>query len=316
MRQRHFSQSKSRIEKRSFIQLIVSCRPDRWPTSFCSGEQPLSTVQHRSRLAPRDARPAINPSPAVPHYSPLPLAEREDYTAAMRGPLKSRVQVFDPRQEIDVVERRLPHWSQAGTIAFLTWRAWDSIPSDVLEQWLKERDAWLKQHGIVVVTLRETRASRGARGLRPHPDWRAQLQQLSAALRREFHTLISNRWNECLDACHGECLLRQPANAKIVADSLLHFDGDRYDLTDFVVMPNHVHVLAAFPDEESMLPQCDGWKHFTAAEINRATGCRGRFWQQSRAYANTSPIIPAAQTCAPENTPIFVNLCSHLAPQS
>ena len=65
-----------------------------------------------------------------------------------------------------------------------------------------------------------------------------------------------------------------------MADSLLHFDGDRYDLTDFVVMPNHVHVLVAFPDESSMLAQCDSWKHFTTTQINRALGRKGRFWQQ------------------------------------
>jgi hypothetical protein len=56
----------------------------------------------------------------------------------MTTPLKSRVQVLDPKQEIAVIERRLPHWSQAGTIAFITWRTWDSIPKHVCEAWLAE----------------------------------------------------------------------------------------------------------------------------------------------------------------------------------
>ena len=34
------------------------------------------------------------------------------------------------------------------------------------------------------------------------------------------------------------------ALAQIVADSLLHFNGDRYWMGDLVVMPNHVHLLA------------------------------------------------------------------------
>jgi type I restriction enzyme R subunit len=68
--------------------------------------------------------------------------------------------------------------------------------------------------------------------------------------------------------------------AEEVARSLKHFDGDRYDLTDFVVMPNHVHLLVAFPDEQSMLAQCESWKHYTAAKINPALGRKGRFWQQ------------------------------------
>lgn len=75
-------------------------------------------------------------------------------------------------------------------------------------------------------------------------------------------------------------MLRTPKLAQIVADSLLKFDGDRYELTDFVVMPNHVHLLAAVLDEEAMLAQCEGWKHFQAVQINRVIGSSGRFWQQ------------------------------------
>jgi putative transposase len=45
-------------------------------------------------------------------------------------------------------------------------------------------------------------------------------------------------------------------------------------------MPNHVHLLAAFPDEEAMLAQCESWKHYTATQINRRLGENGRFWQQ------------------------------------
>jgi putative transposase len=82
------------------------------------------------------------------------------------------------------------------------------------------------------------------------------------------------------DDCHGACVLKLPNIGRIVADSFWYFDGVRYELTDFVVMPNHVHVLAAFPDESSILVQCDSWKHFTASEMNRELKRKGRFWQQ------------------------------------
>jgi type I restriction enzyme R subunit len=58
---------------------------------------------------------------------------------------------------------------------------------------------------------------------------------------------------------------------------LRHFDGVRYELSDFVVMPNHVHILAAFPTSDAMLQQCEAWKHFTATKINRVLGVKGRF---------------------------------------
>ncbi|MEJ7594383.1 MAG: hypothetical protein WKF77_22850 [Planctomycetaceae bacterium] len=77
------------------------------------------------------------------------------------------------------------------------------------------------------------------------------------------------RWHAELDKSYGACVLRDPVNAKIVADSLRKFDGDRYWLTDFVVMPNHVHLLVSFADDDSMLRQCEGWKRFTARTINQ-----------------------------------------------
>lgn len=45
-------------------------------------------------------------------------------------------------------------------------------------------------------------------------------------------------------------------------------------------MPNHVHLLAAFPTPQVMEKQFDSWLHFTATQINRQTGIRGHFWQQ------------------------------------
>ena len=75
-------------------------------------------------------------------------------------------------------------------------------------------------------------------------------------------------------------MCRNPAIGKLVADSLLKFDRDRYIVTDFVVMPNHVHLLTAFQDDDSMLKQCEEWKRYTARQIHKAMNTSGRFWQQ------------------------------------
>jgi type I restriction enzyme R subunit len=172
--------------------------------------------------------------------------------------------VFDRDAEVLITERRLPHWAQAGAITFITWRTDDSIPAPILAQWRADRCRWLR-----------------ARGIDPDaPDWRAQLGGLNRALQREFRREFSERWHNELDACHGACVLRQCELAQIVADSLRHFDGERYLLTDFVVMPNHIHLLAAFRDEPAMLAQCESWKHFTAVRINRCLARKGRFWEQ------------------------------------
>jgi putative transposase len=174
------------------------------------------------------------------------------------------MQFFDPSQDVSVVERRLPHRSQAGTVCWITWRTWDSIPMPVLESWLAERRQFLQRLGIDDAT----------------EGWRGRIRSLPAAIQTEFHRTIFNKWNDQRDLRHGACALRRPELASIVAESLHRFDADRYDLTDFVVMPNHVHLLAAFPDEDAMLDQCESWKHFTATRMNRTLERKGRFWQQ------------------------------------
>ncbi|MCY2994251.1 MAG: transposase [Planctomycetota bacterium] len=178
--------------------------------------------------------------------------------------VRERIQVFDPKQEVLVVHRRLPHWAQAGTICYITFRTDDSLPKPVMERWLRERNAFLRLHQIDPFAL----------------GWRQRLEELDPKIKNAFDRDFSEKWHDNLDNCHGACVLRRPELGKIVAESLQKFDGERYELTDFIVMPNHAHVLAAFPDEKSMLAQCESWKHYTAGKINRALGQRRRFWQQ------------------------------------
>jgi putative transposase len=175
--------------------------------------------------------------------------------------------MFDCRDDFQVVSRsRLPHWVQAGTISFITWRTWDSLPRAILQKWLEERNAWLMDHGI------DVQAS----------DWRTHVATLSPSQRSEYRRFVSDRWESSLDECHGECVLREPRLGTIVAQSWLHFDEQRYVLTDFAVMPNHVHLLVAFPTEEALFEQCDSWKHYTAVKLNQRLGRRGRFWEEDQ----------------------------------
>lgn len=176
----------------------------------------------------------------------------------------SELQFFNSRADFSAIERRLPHWAQAGTVCFITWRTNDSLPKEVVERWRHQRFQWLRQHGI------NPRAA----------DCRAKLGQLDPRLQQQFYSHFSARWHDELDACHGGCVLKDSANSKIVADSLLYANGELYELTDFIVMPNHVHLLGTYFHEAAMLQQCESWKHYTARQIHRHIGGTGRFWQQ------------------------------------
>ena len=146
---------------------------------------------------------------------------------------------------------------------FLTFRTSDSLPAGVAVDFRYRRRAWLVAHGI-------------------DPDkegWHQELGELPEDQQRSFHRVFSREYNCLLDKGYGECLLKVPAVAEIVTKALRHFDADRYDLGDFVVMPNHLHLLVQFIGDGRLKKQCYSWKHFTACEINRRLGRTGSFWQ-------------------------------------
>ena len=159
---------------------------------------------------------------------------------------------FDHYGQIDVTRNRLPHWQQGNVSVFVTWRLEDSLPKVKLNQWKEERESWLKRH--------------------PRP-WNSKM-----AIR--FHKRFSRRIEDLLDQGSGSCILKDPVPAKIVADALRYFDGERYELFSFVVMPNHVHVLFRPLGSHPIPKIVKTWKGFTAMQINKTTGKRGSLWQE------------------------------------
>ncbi len=166
--------------------------------------------------------------------------------------IPSGLQFFDPKQEHTIAWKQLPHWAQTGTLVFITWRTADSLPRESIVCLSRQRQELLREHRID-----------------PEGDWKRSLSQLPTVARGNLQWLLFTAWDERLDAAAGACVLRESAISKIVMDSLLHFDMDRYVLTDAVVMPNHVHLLVAFREEGSLITQCTSWKHYTATMINK-----------------------------------------------
>ena len=176
--------------------------------------------------------------------------------------MSTTFQFFNPAAKVTISHRHLPHWDQAGATYFITWRTTDSIPREIWLRWREERDVWLLAHDI-------NPASK---------DWRFDLEMLDEAARDDFRQFARALESE-LDACHGDCVLRDPRFSKLVSDSLRHFDGSRYVLGDYVVMPNHVHLLVGGLARQAMLKQVESWKKWTALQINEALNRSGRFWQ-------------------------------------
>ncbi|MGA2068787.1 MAG: transposase [Thermoguttaceae bacterium] len=173
-------------------------------------------------------------------------------------------ELFDPAMDVRITAGDLPHWYQPGVTYFITYRTADSLPTDVAELWYRHRDDWLRRHGV------DPRA----------PRWRERLRELPESKQHEFHNTFSREFLEHLDRGHGACVLKRPDLAAIMAENLGHFDGERYILGDFVVMPNHVHLLVCLLGATDIEDQCYSWKKYTATRINKVLARHGRFWHE------------------------------------
>ena len=104
-------------------------------------------------------------------------------------------------------------------------------------------------------------------------EWEPLLQIPNEATRRA-------RIQAYLDADYGKCWLADARVAQIVENALLYFDGERYRLLAWVVMPNHVHVLITTETSYPLHKVVQSWKAFTARRANDVLGRTGTFWQR------------------------------------
>jgi REP element-mobilizing transposase RayT len=105
------------------------------------------------------------------------------------------------------------------------------------------------------------------------------ITNLTAVLLKRYNQLFHERVQRWLDAGSGTCVLRDPEARRIMRDTLLHFNGARYELGSFAIAANHVHVLVAPVAGFQLSGILHSWKSFSANAINRALERKGTLWQ-------------------------------------
>ncbi len=90
----------------------------------------------------------------------------------------------------------------------------------------------------------------------------------------------SKQIEQYLDAAHGECWLRKPDIAEMLSRVVQKFQGERYHLHAWVIMPNHVHMLVEPVTGSSLSEILQGIKSVSAHEANRLLRRQGEFWQK------------------------------------
>ena len=137
----------------------------------------------------------------------------------------------------------LPHFDLPGLRQSITFRLHDAVPESVVAQWKTELK-WIE--GSAAKDPREVE------------------------LRR--------RITKYEDAGHGACWLRDLRIADLVEDALLQFDGQRYRLITWCIMPNHVHVMIETWEGWPLAGVLHSWKSYTASEANKVLNRSGAFW--------------------------------------
>jgi len=147
----------------------------------------------------------------------------------------------------------LPHVKREGASYFIPFRLADSLPKEILLRYEREH----------------------ADALRRLP------AQSKAEAMAEIHRDLRQKIEQVLDQGAGDCHLRRPEVADMIAESLRHFDGEQYLLDDWVVMPNHIHV-ALWPMPDFTLSEIlKSRKCHTARQANLILGKTGEtFWQR------------------------------------
>ena len=101
----------------------------------------------------------------------------------------------------------LPHIEIPGLLQFITFRLIDSIPEKQIERY-KQNLQWNK----------------------------------ALAQKSKKAVIYRKMVEEYEDMGKGSCYLKDDRIAEIAQKALLHFDGEKYRLICWCIMPNHIHV--------------------------------------------------------------------------
>ena len=158
-----------------------------------------------------------------------------------------------PSSSLDVARRfrgYLPHVEGARRVYFVTFRLADSLPREVLDE------------------LREERRLR-------------RIETPAAGdIAKRLSDSTAKKVERMLDRGSGACHLRQPEIGKMVASAICRFDGERYQLHAWCVMPNHVHAVVEPMGAWKLARILHAWKSFTAHKANAILRNGGEFWQR------------------------------------
>jgi len=176
----------------------------------------------------------------------------------------------------------LPHVKCEGASYFVTSRLADSLPQEVLLEFKRQQAEKLRKLGDITPVAREETD-------------------------REYQRQIERY----LDRGAGECHLKRPDLADMVAQALLYFQEKQYLLDEWVIMPNHVHLVLWPMPNHTLSDILRSRKRHIARQANLLLGRTGEaFWQHESYDRWIRSDEEKARICRYiRNNPVIAGLC-------
>ena len=165
----------------------------------------------------------------------------------------------------------LPHFDERDVPQFITSHLFDSVPGSVLQRWKRE---------------------------------------LNVSNPRADQILLQRRIEKYLDHGYGQAFMKDHRVATMIQDVLLGSDNESYRLSAWVVMPNHIHMLATRFEGYTLADIMQSFKSLTSHKANKLLNRRGRFWMLDyfdRYIRNAEHFAKTVQYI--ENNPVKARLC-------
>ncbi len=217
---------------------------------------------------------------------------------------------FTPPGPISLAELRcrgdLPHLYRENGSYFVTFRLWDAVESRGAGVSPADRPmgvspavpaaAGPQPAGRMPRGSRPSRKAGGTPAPRKKPTEKMSVAEI-AALAEPPLTL-------------GSCILARPELANLVQKSVRFFDGQRYSLAAWCVMPNHVHAVFTALGTHDPSDILHSWKSYTSHEMNKILRITGSRWEREsfdhliRSLEHFEAFVQYV-----ENNPVAAGLC-------
>jgi REP element-mobilizing transposase RayT len=165
----------------------------------------------------------------------------------------------------------LPHFDGRAIPQFITLRLFDSVPDAVLQRWMRELDVLNSKKDQII---------------------------------------LQKRIEKYLDQGYGEAFMKIHRVAEMVQNDLLYYDAQRYRLSSWVVMPNHIHFLMTRFDAIELADIMQSFKSLTSHKANKTLRRKGQFWMEDyfdRYIRNAEHFAKTVRYI--ENNPVKARLC-------